>query len=215
MIFNLVKKDFLLIKNYLLVLITFTIFTPVLLASKTNIPESGFLGFFASLMVLEYMLFSSISISEDKYKGAALLCTTPYTRSSLIKSKYIFIFIIFIFICLIYTITSFLSPIEIEYLSILNMGFAFFIVSIYFSLIIPIQYKFGYEKTRYISSMTIMIFPFILPKVIDWLEYTDILVFIETKIPSILIILICYFSAILIAFFSMILSVKIYSKQDL
>jgi ABC-2 type transport system permease protein len=91
MLFNLVKKDFILAKKYLLLLIAIAVVVQIFITIKVNFSSGGFLGFFITVLYFEFMLFNTVSMLEDKYKGSALLCTTPYTRNTLVKAKYLFI----------------------------------------------------------------------------------------------------------------------------
>ncbi|GER66545.1 hypothetical protein BpJC4_10160 [Weizmannia acidilactici] len=60
MLLPLVKKDFLLVKKYLLFLLIFTAVAPVYLSSQ--LPEgSGELAFFVTVLYLEYILFNYVS----------------------------------------------------------------------------------------------------------------------------------------------------------
>ncbi|NRK74413.1 ABC-2 transporter permease, partial [Salmonella enterica subsp. enterica serovar Typhi] len=77
----------------------------------------------------------------------------------------------------------------------------------------PIQYKLGYERTKYFFSIVIVATPFILPA----LSNVDIrLDFIELSAMSLLTkCLILIVAVIAILCISLIVSIKIYSKKDL
>lgn len=213
MLFNLVKKDFILVKKYLVVMFIFTVVAPIWL--KISLGNVGFVGFFIIVLLLEYMLFNSVTMLEDKYKGSALLCTTPYTRKALVKAKYIFILAIFICTYIIYTITAIVAPIGIDRLNIFTFGMSLLIITIYFGIIIPMQYKFGYEKIRYISFAIIFISPFAVPNIVKWLVSKNISFQIIIAFPQVIQNLLPYFLAVVIGIISMILSINIYSKKNL
>lgn len=215
MLFNLVRKDFLLAKKYLLFSIIFSVISPIFITIKINSSSQGFWGFLITVIFLEYMLFNTVSMSEDKYKGAMLICTTPYTRSALVKAKYIFILMIFICTYIIYTITALAVPIDINQLNIFNLGISFLIVTIYFGITIPIQYKFGYEKIRYATFTFMFILPFVLPNIVNWFQSNHIIYSNIIPFSQIAQTLICYLFSVAIGFISMILSIHIYSKKDL
>ena len=84
MLLHLVKKDFLLSKKYWIVLLVAAILLPVFIQTKL-VSGGEFLSFSLSTLYIVFLLFSTVSMMEDKYKGAALLCTTPYTRNALVK----------------------------------------------------------------------------------------------------------------------------------
>lgn len=217
MLFSLVKKDLVLSKKYLIFIVLFTIIAPIFIYSKAgelNFKGLEFFSFFITVLLSEYMLFNTVSMMEYKYGGAILLCTTPYTRSSLVKSKYLFILAIFILVYVVYTITTFISPIKINNINIFELGLSLLIILILFGIMIPIQYKFGYEKTRYLSFGFIFIFPFIMPSILT----TDMFKNIDLKfiymLPEIIKNLSMYIIALLIGFISMKFSLTIYSKKD-
>lgn len=215
MLFNLVKKDFILAKKYWLFLIILAIGIPIFITAKINFKSGGFLGFFIMVIYIEYMLFGTVSMTEDKYKGSALLCTTPYTRKSLVKSKYILILVIFVFAYIIYTIMTFVSPLGIERLNIFTLGMSLLIISILFGAVIPIQCKFGYEKTRYIFFGFIFVSTFLVPIIIKQLTSQNISFKIVLHFPTIIQNLLVFLLALIISFVSMNLSIKIYSKKNL
>ncbi|MCM1990784.1 ABC-2 transporter permease [Oceanirhabdus seepicola] len=215
MLLSLVKKDFILVKKYLLILLIFAVGAPIFITTKINFSSGGFLEFFITVIFIEYMLFNTVSISEDKYKASALLCSTPYTRNRLVKAKYLFILVIFVCIYIIYTITSFIVPIGIERLNIVTLGRALLIITIFWGIIIPIQYQFGYEKTKYIGFTFIFLSPFVVPIIIHWLQSKNINFQITLPFPQIIQDLIPCLLALLIGFTSMFVSINIYSKKNL
>lgn len=215
MLISLVKKDFILTKKYVLLLVIFSVAAPIFIASKINFYGKGFCCFFLTVIYLEYILFGTISTIEDKYKGSSLLCTTPYTRCAMVKAKYLFILVIFMCCYFIYTITTYWSPIAMERLNFITFGLSFFITTIYFAVFIPLQYKFGYEKTRYISFGIIFIVPFILANMARMLNYRNYLLGIMDVLPKVIQNLIPLVLALIIGFISMVLSIRIYSKKDL
>lgn len=220
MLFSLVKKDFILAKKYLIFMLIFAGAGPIFIITKLG-PSgigssgSGFLGFLLTVLYMEYILFGTVSILEDKYKGSALLCTTPYTRNALVKAKYLFILVIFICSYIIYTITAFLVPIRMDRLNFFTLGISLLIITIYFGIIIPLQYKFGYEKTKYISFTIIFISPFVVPNIVKWLHSNNISLQITIPFPQVIQNLIPCVIALIIGFISMTLSIHIYSKKNL
>ncbi|WBW95782.1 ABC-2 transporter permease [Oceanirhabdus sp. W0125-5] len=215
MLLNLVKKDFVLAKKYLLVSFIFTVGIPLFITTKINFNTGGFLEFFITVIYIEYMLFNTVSMSEDKYKGSALLCTTPYTRNRLVKAKYLFILVIFLSIYIIYTITAILAPLSIANLSIVTVGRVLLITSIFWGILIPIQYQFGYEKTKYIGFCFIFISPFVVPYIITCLQSNNISLNLTLPFPQILQDLLPYLIALVFGYISMLISIHIYSKKNL
>lgn len=214
MLFNLVLKDFILVKKYFVFLIIIAVCVPIVVtAASMGFSSGGFLGFFITALYLEHSLFATVALAENKYKGSALLCATPYTRDALVKAKYISVLVSFIFTFIIYTITAFVVPMGIEKLNIFTFGMSLLIITIIWGVIIPLQYKFGYEKTKYMSTVLIFISIFAFPNIVKFLRDKDISQ--QIVIPQVIQNLLPYFLALLIGFISMIVSIKIYSKKDL
>jgi len=213
MLFNLVRKDFILIKKYWVVLIITAIGGPIFVTASVKLGSAGFLGFFIAALYNEHFLFATVSVAEEKYKGSALLCATPYTRKALVKAKYISILVIFICTYIVYTFTAFVVPMGIEQLNIFTFGLSLLIITIFWGFIIPAQYQFGYEKTKYISVFIIFISIAVVPNILKWLNSKDIS--LQISIPQVIQNLVPYFLALLIGFISMSISIHIYSKKDL
>lgn len=215
MLLNLVKKDLLLAKNYLIFMILLAIGGPIFIEMKIGSMSGGFISFFIIVLFVEYMLFSTVSLAEDKYKGASLLCATPYTRNALVKARYLFVLLIFICCYIIYTMTAVLAPVHLEMLNISAFGVSFLFLTIYFGVVIPAQYRFGYEKIKYISFFIIFLSPFILPGIAEWWHSNNISLQITFPYPQIIQDLVPSAIALVIGFVSMLISINIYSRKDL
>lgn len=213
MLYNLVKKDFLIAKKYLIVMLIAAFAIPIFITSKMGSISGGFLSFFITVLYIEYMLVSTVSLNEDKYKGAGLLSTTPYTRDTLVKAKYLFILMVFLFCYIIYTITGIFTSIPM--LNINTLGISLLLMTVFFGVIIPIQYQFGYEKTKYIGAVFIFISPFVFPKLIDFIKVNNISIQSIFPFSKLFLDLFIYFVALVIGYISMIISTYIYSKKNL
>lgn len=215
MLINLVKKDLVLVKKYLPFLFAFAVAAPIFITSKMDFGRGNFIGFLVIAILLEYSLFGTVSMLESKYKGSALLCATPYTRKSLVKAKYLFILVIFISIYIIYTVTAILVPVGIEKLNISTFGICLLVITIYFSIMIPIQYQIGYEKVNYVWFAVIFLSPTIVSSITKWMHSNNISFQIKMPISGTAKILIPYFMTLIIGVISMNISMNIYSKKNL
>lgn len=212
MLISLVKKDILLVKKYMLVMMIITIAIPIFIMWRA--PEFlGTLTFLVSTIFAEFMLYQYVSMTELKYpKADALLCATPYPRRSIVIARYIFLLLIFAYCLLAYSIASLILP-EIKSLSFSNVLTVMLISTILFGVYAPIQYKLGYEKTKYFFSIVIVATPFLLPTLsklrispyLSWLSSMPPLVWIFIMIAMIILVLSV----------SMIISIKIYEKKEL
>ena len=213
MLINLVIKDFMLIKKYCLVLFIFTAIAPIYISSQIGLSNGGLVSFLITTILVEYILFGTVSKFEDKYKGAALLCATPYTRNAFVKAKYLFIFVIFIAIVTIHIITSVIVPSGVEKLNNTTFGITFLILSILFGILIPVQFKFGYDKTKLISFFVIFLTPFLFPTLIKVVQSNHISFTIT--FPQAIQAWIPCFISLAIGFVSMMISLNIYANKDL
>lgn len=210
MLLQLVKKDFLIIKKYVLLMVAVCILFPVFLLWR--IPEfAGLLGFvlvtvFSILMLLQY-----VSLKETQYsKASTLLCALPFSRKNIVLSRYIFCIVIYFACCLIFGIEALLFP-TLQSVSYRVPIVLFLLVSLCLSIYLPIQYKVGYEKTKLFFTVLIMATPVgfaqLMKKGIN-LEFLS-------NIPSALLLFGSLIISALLLIISSILSIKIYSKTEL
>lgn len=215
MLYHLVKKDFLLAKKHLLIMLIIAVVMPVFIVFRVDFIRGGFFPFFLSTLYVQYLLFNSVSMLEYKYKGSAILCATPYTRKALVKSKYLFMITIFVCCYMIYTITALLTAGRVETLSIAEFGLSFFILSIIFGTLIPVQYHFGYEKSKYAFMIFVFITPFVFPAIIKSFQTNNIGFQESLPVPQMVQNWFPCLLALVIGFISMNVSVHIYSKKNL
>lgn len=220
MIFQLIRKDLLLIRKYVLFMIFFSAIAPSLLLWNMH-AEAGFFDFygimvfFLVLFVIVLFLSNSVSLIEETYKkGCAYLCTTPYGRNQMVLSKYIFSYLIFAGYCLIYGLTHFVLPKYTISLSFEKIAISFFAISVFRCILIPLEYKFGYEKAKYIITMLIIGMPFITSMLFGSIDITksDFFQIMDMNIVwrGGLIVIVLIMNAV-----SMSLSCCIFKKKDL
>ncbi|MGV8984446.1 ABC-2 transporter permease [Clostridium sp.] len=218
MLLHLVKKDFLLIKKYwflLSVLPFVSIFLVMIQASHlAQVSQSlGLIAFVLSVIFTVFMLYQYVLMAEMKYpKAEALLCSTPYSRCTLIKARYTFLLLIFAYCCVAYNILALLFT-KMEFLTPFSYLIVLLILVILFGIYTPIQYKLGFEKTKYFFMILIMGSPFVLTLLIkvnikvDFTGFFAMSMFVKYLLPIVAIIT--------ILFISMNVSIKIYSKKEL
>ncbi|MCU5685633.1 ABC-2 transporter permease [Bacillus wiedmannii] len=215
MLINLVVKDILLVKRYFFILLVFAAIAPIYLSTQLKLNDGGFIGFLLTVVFMEHILFGTISKFEDQYKGATLLCATPYTRSAFVKAKYLFLLVVFLCASIIRMITSIIIPSGIENLSINALGITFLVVSILFGILLPFQFKFGFDKTRMISFIVVFLTPFVAPTLIKEIQLSHLNFTLPLPFPSIIMAWMPCLISIIISIISMIISLKIYAKKDL
>lgn len=211
MLFHLIKKDFLIVKKYvLIVFLIAAIIPPVML---WRVPEyKGILGFILAAVYAVFMLLQYVSLKEYQFpKAAALLCATPFSRKMIVLSKYIFCIIIYMACCAIYGVETLIIP-KLGTPSIKLMIFIFFVISVFIGVYLPVQYKFGYEKTKFVFMIIIMASPVIFSLLLKMEKLN--LDFISSVSPFLTYGGIALFSMMMLVM-SVWVSVKFYNKADL
>lgn len=216
MLFHLVKKDLILAKKYILFMLVFAVAGPIFIYTKLGFSNGSFVSFLITLLFIEYILFNTISLQEDKYKGLALLCTTPHKRKGVIKAKYLLLLVIFIVSFLLYNLAAAIGASSgLTGLDAFSVGIALLVISIFFGILIPVQTKFGYEKTKYIFFIIIFLTPFMMPSVIEWYHSKNFSLSLPLQLPNAVKLWVPFIVSLLIGFISMIISIRIFSKKNL
>lgn len=177
-------------------------------------PEAaGAIGFILAAVFSVFMLTQYIFLKEHQYpKATTLLCATPYPRRLIVISKYCFCLIIYAVCCLIFGIDTLIFP----ELGAFNMQIAvitFFAIVILLSLYFPALYKLGYEKTKFIFFIIIMVSP-VLSAFLFKSENGIQLDFLDT-VSTTAIIIFCIIVSLVVFAISAILSIKFFEKRDL
>lgn len=211
MIFNLVKKEFILVKKYLILMILLSFVIPLFILWRMPMVLGG-ITFFITTVFVELLLIQSIFLVETKYpKATTLLCSTPITRKNIVEAKYICFLVIFIFCYISYSILALIIA-EIPQLSILSIIISFFIISTIFNIYMPIQYKFGYENTKYFFMLVIFTISFGLPSIITIIPKNFSF---NINIPIIIKYILPIILSVLSSIFSIKISTKTFSQQEL
>ena len=108
MLIHLVKKDILIVKKYVLLILFIAIGIPLFILWRLP-PFAQILGFVLSIIFSEFMLCQYLLLKESQYsKASVLLCSTPYPRRGLVQSKYVLFAMVFIYCTLVYWIENLL-----------------------------------------------------------------------------------------------------------
>jgi ABC-2 type transport system permease protein len=211
MLLNLIKKDILIVKKYVLIMLVAAVLIPPFMLWRA--PEyTGVLGFMLSVIFCVFMLLQYVSLKEYQFpKAATLLCATPFSRKMIVLSKYIFCISIYVACCIIYAIETLVVP-GLGTVDVTLFLLMFLVTSVFIGIYLPVQYKLGYEKTKFAFVVVIMASPFILPTLMK-MENVN-LNFLSMFSPLIVYTSVLLFSLIFLIV-SVILSIKIYSGADL
>lgn len=212
MLFHLIKKDFIIIKKYVYLMLIVAILLPLFILWR--IPTlADSLSLLVTAPFCIFLLLQYVFLKEYQYsKAEAYLCATPYPRSTIVKSKYGFCIIIFVVCSIIYFIETHIIPGMGRFNFNMALG-VFFGLSIFISIFLPIQFKLGYEKTKFIFIIIIMAIPFLLPQLI---KYSNSFNFYKTtSISTTSLYIIVTLISFIALYLSMLISVNIYSHKDL
>ena len=210
MLLQLVKKEFLIVKKYVLLMAAVCILFPIFLLWR--MPEfAGIFGFvlvtvFSILMLLQY-----VSLKETQYpKASTLLCALPFSRKHIVLSRYIFCIVIYFACCLIFGIEALLFP-TLQNVSYKIPIVLFLLVSLCLSIYLPIQYKVGYEKTKLFFTVLIMATPVGFAQLMKRGINLEFL----SNIPPAFLLLGSLIISVLLLIVSSIISIKIYGTTEL
>lgn len=158
MLLHLIKKGFMIVKQYALIMLAAAIAIPPVMLFKA--PEyGGGLGFVLSVIFAVFMLLQYVSLKEYQCpKASALLCAASFPWKFLVLSKYFFCMLIYAVCCLIFGIETAIVP-KLGTLRPDALALMFLVTAIIVGLYLPIQVKFGYEKTKFVYVVVIMASP--------------------------------------------------------
>lgn len=158
MLFSLVRKDFLIVKQYAGIMLAAAFLIPPFMLWRT--PDAGgAMGFCLSVIFGVLMLTQYVSLKEYQYaKAVTLLCALPYPRKMMVLSKYCFCLIVYAACCLAFGIDTLIFP-GLGTFDIKMAAVIFLAVTVLLSFYFPALYKLGYEKTKFIFVVVIMISP--------------------------------------------------------
>lgn len=211
MLFHLIRKDIIIVKKYVLIMVIAAIAIPPFMLWRA--PEyTGILGFILSIMFSVFMLLQYVSLKEYQFpKAATLLCATPFSRKMMVLSKYIFCIAMYMTCCIIFGIETLFIP-GLGTFDVKICMLMFLVVSVFISIYLPVQYKFGYEKTKFSFVVVIMASPFIFPQL---LKMENINIDFLSKTSSFAIYGSIVAFSLVVLTVSILLSIKIYYDEDL
>lgn len=162
MLFSLLKKDFLIVKKYVLIMVVVAALIPPFMRWRT--PEfSGAFGFILSVIFSVFMLLQYVSIKEYQFpKAATLLCAAPFSRKMMVLSKYVFCMVIYSVCCIIYGLETLAIP-ELGTPDVKLFALMMLVISVFIGIYLPVQYKWGFDRTKYIFAVVIIASPMYLP----------------------------------------------------
>lgn len=168
-IYNLIKKDFILIRNNILIMLLVLGFALIPVAKNTP----GSLLYGVLIFILTFMIYHMISMEEMKEEGHIYLATTPISNKKIGIAKIFITTISFIIITVSYIGLSSIKFTGLGRIGIEDIFLAFFAIEVFFAIYIPLTFKLGYIRLQMISAVIIFLTPIIMS-------------FLSTRIDSII-----------------------------
>lgn len=215
---SLVRKDYILVRRNILILLGICILVPMLImipdgdSTHTQMGPLAFL-YMAVLTDLSYM--QAVATEEEKNpKATALVCAAPYSRKSYIIAKYI-CYLLFCAACIAaYSIVALLYP-RLSPLSLLEVLILLLIGLILYGIYMPVVIRYGITKARLVFTFGLL-FICLLPTVVASMLHPDMALIIAfLQDPPAIIVPILLGVDIAIFLLSMKITIRIFENKEL
>ncbi|QCX33114.1 ABC-2 transporter permease [Caloramator sp. E03] len=211
---SLILKDLLIQKKNLIFAFLYIIFIMYIMQSQLMDATLSI-----CICAISYITLSSASAYDDRSNGNIFLNTLPLSRGKIVLSKYVSLFIYaaltIVIYFVIYLFTSSLNlKITLYPVTLDGIIYGLFLVSIMYSLSLPVFFKFGYMKSKWIQFIIFFLFFGGISYIIKFLEsrFSNILLgFGGFKGLTMLFIIILSFIILLISY---CLSVYFYKRRE-
>ena len=209
MLWYLLKKDILIIKKHVLIMLAAAVLIPPFMLWR--VPEyAGILGFMLSVIFCVLILLQYISLKNINFKGSLSAMRSNFHENDGIVPVHF----LYCRLCgLLHHL--YIEALIIPGLDTMNaaMFFLMFLVtSVLISIYLPIQYKLGYEKTKFAFTVVIIASPFLLPQLMKMENFN--LNFLSEFSPILICGSVLLLSCMILAV-SAALSIKFYNRTDL
>jgi hypothetical protein len=194
-IYNLIKKDFILIRNNILIMLLVLGFASIPVAKNTP----GSLLYGVIIFMLTFMIYHMISMEEMKQKGHIYLATTPLSNKNIGIAKSFIITISFIIITISYIVLSAINFTKLGRIGIEDVVLAFFTIEIFFAIYIPLTFKLGYIRLQMLSTVTIFLTPIIISFILKRIDFIINIRNYILNIPLPALILFCVIILVLVS----------------
>ncbi|WP_315120510.1 ABC-2 transporter permease [uncultured Clostridium sp.] len=200
-IYNLIKKDFLLVKKLILPISAFIVAAPIFISYRTpSFQEYGGILYSVLALTITFMIYHAISMEEMKQKGDIYLRITPMPMIKVILAKYILIITTFLVTTALYVMISYIPLTLVGNVDVKSIIITFTIIALFFGFYIPLTFKFGYVKLQVLSTGIIFISPFVAPLIMKHLGSDFLLLAYFASSPMLKITI----TALFIAFIAII-----------
>lgn len=208
---NLIYKDIVIQKKSLAACFLFVIvYNMLFLFSKENSRVMMSIGL---PLIIQYLFLTDVFLFDDRNKSYLILNSLPIGRRNIVISRYVSVFVFFIatisFQFILSTLINRRIIMKTDYIVA-----CFIIISVMNATCLPLYFKFGYAKLKYILIIIFFLVCFVAPYVGTKVNVTKILsVFKGISYTGLCAISI--FCAIALIIVSLIISIIIYNNKEL
>jgi ABC-2 type transport system permease protein len=219
MILHLIKKDILLAKKYVLIVMLVAVLIPILvliISDRTGSSLPGFVPLLYMVVLTQLVLLQNISHLEYRSpKAPALICASPYTRKSFVIAKYAVFVLLFVYCLIAYSVVALVVD-SSKLLDLTSILAVLLIGVTLYGIYMPVEFKYGVIKTRFIFMVTLLLIPLGPVLFMEPLVNTitlDIELFLA--MPSAVANSVLAAASTAIYMISMIVSMKVFANKDL
>lgn len=210
MLLQLIRKDFVIVRKYVWMMFGVVLLIPPFILWRLPEELTGSISFAISAVFAVFMLLMYVSLKESQYtKATALLCAAPIPRRLIVLAKYGFCLTVFAACTLIYGLETLLFP-QLGGLNIKMLMGAFVGIFLLVSVYLPIQFKFGYEKSKFFFMLVIMLSPILLPLLIKSIQIPQ---WVDIRSTPVLFTGVTL--GVMMITLSIMISMTIFNKKDL
>jgi len=168
-VLSFVKLDFITVKTYLKSII---LFAGLIFLTASNIPTSFYVLFMSMIYISHPFAVGEQSIMDVLY------CTLPIDRKTVVLGRYVYAMVINITSCVLVYFLSLVSAVAFKITfdskgALLAMGIILMACIIIQSIQLPLYFKLGYAKTRFLAFLPFLI-PITVVIVLNSLSFIDI-----------------------------------------
>ncbi|MEN6328236.1 MAG: ABC-2 transporter permease [Syntrophomonas sp.] len=217
---NLIRKDFLLLINYIITCIPISAFLVIIFT-----PHYPYYGYGMAAVAVAFTLTLSVPSLEARNHTDVIVNSLPVLRTEVIQAKYLSAFVFVILAVLIVALVGLLAhllplPWVVPFITWPNIFIAFISMALIISFYYPIFYKFYNNTIVLFTNIILFQFFFFMPSYIESFfnnHHDDLrvrqLLLLMVQSPWVLPVLGVGFAALLLLV-SYHLTLKIYSHRD-
>jgi ABC-2 type transport system permease protein len=178
-----------------------------------------------SCIMIAYSMSLSVMSQGEMYKGDKIITSLPLTRKEIVLSRYfsygVFVCASYVFILCLSLLTRLLLPKLITALPGVDIFlYSLVILGMFFSIMTPLTYKFGYRSARVINSFVFLFF-LMGPNLFviygkKFLTKADIASLMDTALNfNYKLNLLPFVAATVVILVSLMVSIRIFERKDI